>query len=84
MLITEDDICIREFLSDCSQASIFIMNWYLSFSTDNSVISCDDDSHIACELSRCREVILVSRMENIKCTETHHMVKYLFSERIIE
>lgn len=83
MFITEDDMCIREFFGDTFESSTFIVYWDFSLSTDNSMISCNDDCHFACELSRCREVILMPRMENIKCTETHHMVKYLFSERII-
>lgn len=84
LFISEDDTRIVEFSCDILESSVFIMYWSSSLSTDDSMISGNHDRHLTCELSRCREVILMSRMKNIKCTKTHHMVKSLFSERIIE
>lgn len=52
------------------------MDRIASLSREDSMISSDDDRHFS-RMFRClREIILMSRMEYIKCTETHHMVKY--------
>jgi hypothetical protein len=45
------------------------------------MISGDHDRHLPCEFLRFSKVIQVSWVENIKCTETHHMVKLLVCMR---
>ena len=42
------------------------------------MISCDHYSHRISEFLGFREIELMSRMENIESTKTHHMMKVIF------
>ena len=80
-LISEDHLCRRECRLDRLESRRLIMHRIASLSREHSMISSDHDRHIVCELLRLRQVELMPRMENIKCTETHHMVKLLICMR---
>ncbi len=56
----------------------FRMDRISSLSRENSMISSDHDGHFFRIFLSLWEVMEVPRMEYIECTETHHMVKYLF------
>lgn len=77
--ISEDHIHIWKGFLHIRETHILIIDGTSSFSRENSCITSDDNRHFPREFLRFRKVKNVPRMENIKCTESHHMVKCLFS-----
>lgn len=47
-----------------------------SLTTLDSMITCDHDGHMIAEFLCLGEIVGVSRMIEIKCTECHHMVNF--------
>lgn len=80
LLITQDNLSLRKSLLDNISPINFMMERRFSFFLLDTMISCDHDDHLPCESLRFCEVKFMSRMENIKCTETHHKVKLLIWE----
>jgi hypothetical protein len=81
VFISEDHMCRRECRPDSIESRRLIMHRIASLSREHSMISGYHNCHLLCELLRLRQVELMPRMENIKCTETHHMVKLLICMR---
>ncbi len=79
-LTSEDDICLWEWFLNISEPLSLRMNGVSSLAREYSMISSDHDGHSMGIFLSFSEIIFVSRMEYIECTETHHMVKLLFWE----
>lgn len=80
-LISEDHMRHRECRLYMMESIVLMMHWMSSLPRDHSMISGYHNRHLVCEVLRLRQVELMPRMENIKCTETHHMVKLLICMR---
>lgn len=73
--ISKDYRRITECMCDILLAELFIILGCTSLEFCHARIPSDDDCHFFSDFLGLCEIENMPRMENIKCTETHHMVK---------
>lgn len=82
--ISENSVCFSKGMSHIFLPNFFIVFWFLSFYFLNTMITSNYNRHFLREFLCLRKVENMSWMKYIKCTKTHHMVKFLFWMRFMK